>query len=212
MSGGRGEPLFFRHRPARRLRMSDPIRLELSSLPARHPVSGEDILYDYGRVAVYRLCVDPDSLPGDVTERAVAVEHTPVRGEQPISITAVVGWAGHLDRAFCARACVAKNEIDVTEGAAIVLAALIVSEFERGRVLHVSRIGTRGDYLVEVDWRKEPVLLEIRGVRADDTPNGSVTRSKVKEKRDQVRHGYVSVTAFRHTCSGMPLSVLCFTG
>lgn len=179
-------------------------------MPTMHPLSGEDLLYDYGRAAIHRLCVDPDPLPDGVEEREVTVEHTPVGATTATTHRAVVGWSGHLDRDFCVRASVAKNAIDLTEAAAIVLAALTVSGFECGRVAHVSGIGTGGDYVVEVDWRQEPALLEIRGVLLDDTPSGSVTRAKVQEKKGQVGEGYVSVTAFQHRCSATPHSVLCF--
>lgn len=190
--------------------MPNPIRLELSSLPQRHPQSGKDLLYDYGRAAVHRLCVDPESLPAGVEEREVTVEHTTVGRNDSETHRVTVGWAGHLDREFCERASISKNAVDLTEAAAIVLAALTVSEFERGRIRHVSGIGTGGDYYVEVDWQVKPALLEIRGILADETPTGSVTRAKVQEKRKQVVTGYVSVTAFRHRHSGTPYTTLCF--
>jgi hypothetical protein len=154
--------------------------------------------------------VDPDPLPDSVEERVIAVEHTPVGATSPVRHQAVVGWAGHLERDFCVRASVAKNAIDLTEAAAVVIAALTVSEFERGRVLHVIQTTAKGDYYVEVDWRAKPALLEIRGVLDDDTPTGSVTRAKTEEKRQQVGEGYVSVTAFRHRGSGTPHSILCY--
>jgi len=191
--------------------MVNGIRLELSSLPQGHPQSGEDLLYDYGRAAIHRLCVDPHALPPDVNERGIMVEHTPVGSASPVTHRAVVGWSGHLDREFCVRAGVSKNAIDLTEAAAIVFAALTVSEFERGRILNVIQTTGKGDYYVEVDWRAKPALLEIRGVLEDDTPTGSVTRAKVQEKRQQVEEGYVSVTAFRHRGSGTPHSILCYT-
>lgn len=191
--------------------MSNPIRLELSSLPQRHPLSGEDFLYDFGRAAIHRLCVDPDVLPEGVEERKMTIEHTRVGARTAVTHQVIIGWAGHLDREFCERANVTRNAVDLTEAAAIVLAALTISEFEHGRIQHVSSIGTGGDYYVEVDWRVKPALLEIRGVMADDTPTGSLTRAKVEEKRKQVGTGYVSVTAFRHRHSGTPFSVLCYS-
>lgn len=191
--------------------MSNPIRLELSSLPQRHPSSGEDLLYDYGRAAIHRLCIDPDPLPEGVEEREATIEHTPVGGTMAKTHKVVVGWSGHLDREFCERASVSRNAIDLTEAAAIVLAALTISEFERGRIRHVIQTTGRGDYYVEVDWMAKPALLEIRGVLDDDTPTGSLTRAKAQEKRQQVEEGYVSVTAFRHRGSGTPHSILCYT-
>jgi hypothetical protein len=190
--------------------MSNPIRLELSSLPRRHPQSGEDLLYDYGRAAVHRLCVDPDSLPEGAEEREVTIGHTPVGEITAMTHRVIVGWAGHLNREFCERAGISRNAIDLTEAAAIVFAALTISEFEGGRIQHVIQTTGRGDYYVEVDWQAKPALLEIRGVLADDTPTGSVTRAKVQEKRKKIVSGYVSVTAFRHRHSGMPYSALCF--
>jgi len=191
--------------------MSNPIRLELSSLPQRHPLSGEDLLYDYGRATIHRLCVDPDLLPDGVEEREVTIEHTPVGANLFTAHRVIVGWSGHLERDFCVRASVSKNAIDLTEAAAIVFAALTVSEFERGRIQHVIQTTAKGDYYVEVDWRAKPALLEIRGILEDDTPTGSVTRAKAEEKRQQVEEGYVSVTAFRHLGSGTPHSILCYT-
>lgn len=190
--------------------MSDPIRLELSSVAEWHPAVGDLMLRLFGLAAMRRLSVHPMRLPDAVSEREVLVCHTPRGSRRTTTHRLLVGWSGVGTRDEVERANRPMDETEVTEKAAVLLSALTLAQFEGGRIIHVLQIGDGGDFQVEVDWRPEPVQLEVRGVLRDDTRTGSITRAKEREKRTQVGEGYVSVTAFHHNQTGGVYSVLCF--
>lgn len=189
--------------------MSNGIRLELSSLPELHPERGDVLLECYALAAMTRLCVDPTRLSSFTWEREIVIEHTPRQGPM-VTHRAIICWDGIATHAKCQRAMRTIPARSLTEHAAIVVAALTISAFEGARIVEVLEPGAGGDYHLEVDWQPEPVQLEVSGLRSDLTPSGADTRERVKQKAEQVKLGYVSVTAFEHLSSGVVHSVLCF--
>lgn len=190
--------------------MSNPTRLELSSLPQRHPRVGAALLHRYGPDAVVRLSTEPIALPHGVEERAVGVGHTPRGQTTARHVYVVIDWTGLFPSVVLEQMPRTPPALDLSEGGAVCVAALLVSHFEEGSFLNVLEIGSGGDYEVEVKWRKRPVQLEVSGLLRDDTPSGAEVRKRVTQKRQQVRDGFVSVTAFYHQATNGPYSVLCF--
>lgn len=165
----------------------------------------------YGIAAVCRLSVEPTTLADGQHDREVVVEHTPHDRTGAVIHRAKIGWAGIATRDECERARFCIGETVLTETAAIVIGAAVVSEYESAEVISVLQIGSGGDFRVEVDWRKKPVQLEVSGLLRDDTPSGADTRARVGVKCRQVGEGFVSVTAFHHQPSGTAHTVLRFT-
>lgn len=194
--------------------MSNGVRLELSSLPKRHPKCGLALQISYGAAAVIRLCFDPVMLAKDAEDREVVFGHAAVGARATVEHRHSVYWGQQADRAFLEQLSITMPPDTLTESAAVALAALSVSEFEQGRISHVLPKGSGGDYHVEVDWRQHPVQLEVSGLRRDDSPTGAGTNARVDEKCGQVltkvREGFVSVTAFHHQPNGQPYSLLCY--
>ena len=187
--------------------MAETIRLELSSLPERHPI-GDVLLHDYGSATVYRLCVDPVRLADNIFEREMIVEHSRQHSEELRLHRVIIGCTGHLDWGFCVRAAVSKNSNDLTQHAALGIAGLTASHFEQAKILNVLQIGSGPDYAIEVPWAKNPATIEMSGLRRDDTPTGDDVRSRVVEKSGVVVTGCVSVTAFSHRATGSGYSVI----
>lgn len=180
--------------------MTDEGVLELSSLPARHPLAGEDLLWSFAPRVVLRLALDPTQQPIGTLVRAVTVDWVPHPGTAaPRQSDRVIGWAG-LKGIFerCHQVAVTTNPVTITEQAAIGVMALLVHELEGASLQRVLLIGDGPDYMVDV--RHGPVAIEVSGIREALTPGQAVQR--LREKNDQLLRGYpsgfVSVTAFAH--------------
>jgi hypothetical protein len=113
-----------------------------------------------------------------------------------------IGW-GDIREGLgrvCEQLPYTKNAHELTEEAAVGIAALLIHDLEGGVLQNVLPIGNGGDYLVRVREASAPIQLEVSGVRMDET--GSNSRSRLQEKSDQVltcvRVGFVSVTTFCH--------------
>jgi hypothetical protein len=106
-----------------------------------------------------------------------------------------------------------KNRNDLTEDAAIALAALLIHDLENGTIETVLQIGSGGDYLVQVPQESSPIQIEISGVIEDES--GRDSRSRLSQKSEQVltraRVGFVSVTTFSLSPQKIVHSYLHFT-
>ncbi len=183
--------------------MSNGTILELSSLPARHPAIGEGLLHGYAASVIVRLGMDPTPLPSGTSSREVKVNWLRRRGRGSAKdFLRRIGWGdireGLVD--VCEQLPLTKNANDLTEEAAIGIAALLIHDLEGGVLQGVLRIGSGGDYSVRVSEARAPIQLEMSGLREDAT--GHASRSRLQEKTRQVlthaRVGFVCVTTFSH--------------
>jgi hypothetical protein len=123
---------------------------------------------------------------------------------QETKVQREIGWDNlkRLER-VCEQLPFTKNAHDITEGAAVGVAALLVSDLEGAILQSVLPIGSGGDYHVRVKEAKKPIQIEMSGLREDEA--GSASRARLREKTDQVltcaRVGFVSVTTFSHGAS-----------
>jgi hypothetical protein len=112
-----------------------------------------------------------------------------------------IGWSNQEGlRRVCEQFPYTKNAQDLTEEAAIGVAALLIHDLEGGVLQSVLQIGSGGDYLVRVSGEDSFIQLEVSGLRVGET--GSTSASRLQQKTDQVlthaRVGLVSVTTFSH--------------
>ena len=90
-----------------------------------------------------------------------------------------------------------------TEDAAIAVTALLLRDLASMEIVKVLRIGSGGDYLVELVETAEQIQVECSGITSD--PNGSKSKDCLKNKNGQVlkkcNAGFASVTTFSHSRS-----------
>ena len=112
-----------------------------------------------------------------------------------------IGWANlqPFER-ICEQLPEARNAEEITEAAAVGVAALLIADLERGVLQSVLPIGSGGDYFLRVKEMSSPIQIEVSGLREDE--RGTASRSRLHEKSEQVlthaRVGFVSVTTFSH--------------
>jgi len=188
--------------------------LELASLPQRHPI-GDMFLRRHGPDLIVRLSIDPVSLPPGTTTCDIRVDRQSRMSKgQSTQHLCVIGWNDLADcsREFCLHTHEGVPERDATEGAAIVVMALLIHELEGATVLKAIDIGDGGDYLIQFGDATDQSLVEVSGVRKDVT--GVRSRSRLVEKKDQVLSksptSYASVTTFSHSKAQTPHSYLHF--
>jgi hypothetical protein len=131
--------------------------------------------------------------------------------EQATAVRRDIGWAGlQCDGWVRDQLPHSRNADDLTEGAAIGVAALLISDLEKGTLQSVLPIGSGGDYLLRLKEVSCPIQIEMSGLREDET--GSASRSRLGTKSDQVlthaRVGFVSVTTFSHGSTAVAHSYL----
>lgn len=192
--------------------MANEIRLELSSMPTRHPKCGRVLLRTYGEAAVVRLSLDPVRMAAGTEEREVVFGHAALGSVPTAEHRRTVSWVGLFDPSILEELLVTMPEDTLSEFGAVALAALAVSEFENAEIVQVLPKGSGGDYHLAVRWRPTLIQLEVSGVRRDDSPTGANTTARVNEKCEQVlrrtREGFVSVSAFDHRPSSGPYTIL----
>jgi hypothetical protein len=97
-----------------------------------------------------------------------------------------IGWGNIPEelRRVCEQLPYTKNAHDLTEEAAIGVAALLINDLEGGVLQTVLPIGSGGDYLVRVSGEHRFIQLEVSGLRVDET--GSHSGSRLQQKTEQV--------------------------
>lgn len=181
--------------------MSNENALELSSLPVRHPVNGAGLLHEFAPATIVRLSMAP-TLRAGILSREIEVNWLRRPGHAPEKqVRRYIGWNDQEElKKVCEQLPYTKNAQDITEAAAIGVAALLIHDLEGAVLQNVLPIGNGGDYLVRVCGEHSFIQLEVSGLRKDET--GSDSRSRLRQKTDQVltsvRVGFVSVTTFCH--------------
>jgi hypothetical protein len=183
--------------------MESKPKLELATLPTRHPEVGLAFLRQCGTAAVLRLSIDPFRMPGDAKAREIIIDRvTRGRPEASTVENREIGWSG-LDGATdedCIRLNRAFNERRITEDAAIAVMALLIDELEGMTVEAVLQIGSGPDYFLRLKGKRSHLPVEVSGIRED--ASGGKSSSRLGEKRQQVLKknaaGFVSVTTFSH--------------
>lgn len=195
--------------------MADGPIIELATLPARHPKIGEPWLDLLGAQLVLRLSLDPTRQPAGTRKREVTVDRiaSTAGAVRQIEVREI-GWDGlpKFSEDYCVRVSRTFNEQRITEDAAIAVMGLLIHELEGVTVESVLRIGSGGDYLIELSKNEQSVQVEVSGIREDLV--GNRAESRLSEKRAQVLmksdSGYVSVTTFHYAATGGPHSFLHF--
>jgi hypothetical protein len=186
--------------------------LELSSLVTRHSAIGDALLRQYAAPVIVRLCIDPTRQPSGTMRRGVEIDWRKRPGkEAPTQVRREISWAGIQDlEQVCEQLPYTKNAHDLTEEAAVGVAALLINDLEEAVLQSVLPIGSGGDYLVRVQELSSPIQLEVSGLRDDQAESAS--RARLREKTGQVlkhaRVGFVSVTTFSHGAKGAVHSYL----
>jgi hypothetical protein len=182
--------------------MANGTVLELSTLPARHPDVGTALHHAYAPATIVRLSVDPTPQQGTLS-REVEVNWLRRPGRGPVErVRRRIGWSNEGEglRRVCEELPITKNDQDLTEEAAVGVAALLIHDLEGGVLQKVLPIGSGGDYLLRVSGMDSFIQLEVSGLREDHT--GSASASRLRQKTEQVltqaRVGFVSVTTFSH--------------
>ena len=113
----------------------------------------------------------------------------------------LIGQSGIREglRRVCEQLPYSRNAYDLTEEAAVGIAALLIRDLEGSVRQSVLQIGSGGDYLLQVE-ASAPIRLEVSGVLMDETGRDAVARLREKTGQvlERVRVGLVSVTTFRH--------------
>src|SRR5438128_195492 len=123
--------------------MDTPPILELASLPERYD-TGDALLTLFGAQVVIRLGYDPMRVEGGALRRLVRVDYKPVASDAaPRAFDCWIGWSGaacYTDD-YLEQVALTKNQIDITEDAAIGVAALLAHAFAGVTRLRVEQIG-----------------------------------------------------------------------
>lgn len=174
--------------------MAKQMVLHLSSLPVRHPKVHLEM---YACMAVIRLKRDSSSF-----QQTLAIDHRPPKTNESNVLSCEI----NLEIISISEKDLAKipnttNAHDITEKAAIVIMALLVSDLEKIQISSVLQIGSGGDYIVRMKKNDREVQVEVSGIDKGKASNSS---SRLNEKSKQVLKkadaGYVSVTTFRQRC------------
>jgi hypothetical protein len=186
--------------------------LEISTLPARHPVTGAALLRFYAPALIVQL---GGIASHGTINREVAVNWCRRTHSQRETVTRVLGWSGMSKEVLfaCEQLPRTKNQNGLTEDAAITAAALLLHDLEKGSLESVLEIGSGGDYLVRITGCRAAFQLEVSGVFED--VDGDRSRNRLSQKCRQVltnaNSGYVSVTTFHHGQQDVVHSYLHFT-
>jgi hypothetical protein len=123
-----------------------------------------------------------------------------------------IGWSGLedlLDK-LCAQLPMTLNAQTLTEQAAVGIMTLLIHDLEGGVLQWVLPIGAGGDYLALPRGARNPIQVEVSGIR-DDT-SGNASRTRLAQKAAQVlthsQIGYASVTTFSHSAGAIVHSYL----
>lgn len=175
-----------------------------SSLPTRHPAIGH-ALHDGVAHLIARLAHDPRQRGGQSCP--IAVDWTP-QGAPGRTVVRDFDWSNEPPERLLAAEEYPDSlgERELTGRAAVVAAALLLSDLEGLSFDRVGAYGDRGDY-----WLSGRAMVEISGIR-EGLP-GNVT-ARVEEKTEQlflnpdVSFGFVSITMFCDR-DGAVVGVLC---
>jgi hypothetical protein len=135
--------------------MANETVLELSTLPARHQRLGAALLSAYAPATIVRLSIDPTPQAGTLS-REVEVNWLRRLGRRSAErIRRRIGWSDVQEgvKRVCEQLPYTKNAQDLTEEAAIGVAALLIHDLEEGVLQTVLPIGSGGDYLVRVSGK-----------------------------------------------------------
>jgi hypothetical protein len=174
--------------------------LELATLPTRQPRVGEALLRAHALAAVIRLRVAPTPLPTGTMSREVTVDWVRKPGNNRArQLQREIGWTGIADiETSCDQYRITFNDHDLTEQAAVAVAALLIHDLQGGVIQRVLQIGSGGDYLVRTRRSKKPDQIEMSGIQEDT--DGSEAKKRLRKKSEQVltqcKAGFVSVTTF----------------
>lgn len=195
--------------------MSAAWTLGISRLAELHPELA--LIENCATQLILRLSVDPTAIRSGERRREVRGEHRPRHDpDTATEFKRLIEWEGLSpgaeDRCRRYRNTVADETL--TEWAAIGMMALLIHDLEGGTVRGVVRQGVGGDYVVSLGGDEAGQQIEVRGIREDRTPSGSITAARVREKREQIlryrQTGFVSVTAFAYSDTAGVYSVLHF--
>lgn len=182
--------------------------IEVATIDERHQCSV--LLRLFGTQIILRLGVDPVRLPPGALKRSITVDRiSPGSEEIRREEMRAIGWSGltdHFDQ--CDEIARTLNPHDITEHAAIGVMFLLIHELEGAILTGVLPVGSGGDYLVALSDRREPVQVEVSGLK---NASASQALSRLGSKCDQIRGpGFVSVTTFQHGEDGSVHSYLHF--
>ncbi len=188
-------------------------RLELATLPTRHPKIGLTFLTLCGAAAVLRLSIDPLHMPAGTMAREITINRVPrKRPNERIEEVREIGWDNieGVSEEDCIRLQRTFNAERITEDAAIAIMALLIHELEEVTVAEVLPIGSGTDYLVTLKGEGSQLSVEVSGIRVDAT--GSEASSRLQKKYGQLlakqAAGFVSVTTFQRLKAGILHSYL----
>jgi len=179
--------------------------LELLSLPTMHPQCGDALLEQCALSLIVRLSIDPTRLAKGMMSREVSVNWLATPDGVELCEERIVSWvgasAGREDALVQWPVGVSSQR--QTEDAAIAVTALLLHNLACAEIVKVLRIGSGGDYLVQLAGDAGLAQAESSGIRSD--PTGSESKSVLNKKKAQVLKkcdsGFASVTTFLHTKS-----------
>jgi hypothetical protein len=193
--------------------MESKPRLELATLPTRHPNVGRTFLRQCGTAAVLRLSIDPFRMPAGAKGREITIDW--ISRERPQSRTEEmreIGW-GDLEGASyedCIQLSMAFPKERITEDAATAVMALLINELEGVIIEEVLPQGSGADYRVTLKSTGSDLPVEVSGIQEDRT--GGESSSRLAKKYNQLLKdnaaGFVSVTTFRRLQAGILHSYL----
>ena len=183
--------------------MPTGLPIELNTLPQRHPLVGGALFHAFAPPVIVRLSLDPTPLPPGIMERGVEVDWL----RRPGNVAATQGhrdirWNGlqHLLSGICPQLLLTVNDRTLTEQSAVGVMALLVHELEGAEIQTVLKIGSGGDYFVQVKGVNSFIQLEVSGIKMD--LGGNLSPTRLQQKSAQVlthaRVGFASVTTFSH--------------